>query len=129
MTRPGHDRGMTAYALAHLHHTSTHEDVIVYLERIQATLDPYGGHFLIHGPMVDVLEGEWPGTVVVIEFPGIDEARDWYASPEYQTILPLRTDHLRGDTILAPGVKPGHDAAEVAHVMRMTIADRLLQVS
>jgi uncharacterized protein (DUF1330 family) len=122
MTWPGHDRRMTAYALAHLHHSSLHADVIVYLERIQATLDPYRGRFLIHGPTVDVLEGEWPGTVVLIGFPGLDEARDWYASPAYQKILRLRTDHIRGETILAPGVKPGHDAAGVAHVMRMTIA-------
>jgi uncharacterized protein (DUF1330 family) len=122
MTRPGHDFGMTAYALAHLHHDSVHEDVIVYLERIQSTLDPFGGHFLIHGPQVDVLEGEWPGTVVLIEFPDIEDARGWYASAAYQKILLLRTDHIRGEAILAPGVSPGHSAAEVAAIMRLTIA-------
>jgi uncharacterized protein (DUF1330 family) len=113
---------MTAYALAHLRQNSVHEDVIVYLERIQSTLDPFGGHFLVHGPQVDVLEGEWPGTVVLIEFPGLEDARAWYASPAYQRILRLRTDHIRGEVILVPGVPVGHSAADVAAVMRLTVA-------
>jgi uncharacterized protein (DUF1330 family) len=67
---------MTAYALAHLHNPNPHPEVIDYIERIQATFDPYGGCFIVHGPeVVDVREREWPGTVVIIEFPGIDHAR------------------------------------------------------
>jgi uncharacterized protein (DUF1330 family) len=122
MTWSGQAFGMTAYALAHLRHSSVHDDVIVYLERIQSTLDPFGGHFLVHGPQVDVMEGEWPGTVVLIEFPGLEDARAWYASPAYQRILRLRTDHIRGEVILVPGVPVGHSAADVAAVMRLTVA-------
>jgi uncharacterized protein (DUF1330 family) len=51
---------MTAYALAHLHDPNLHPQVIDYIEQIQATLDPFGGRFLVHGPTVEVREGEWP---------------------------------------------------------------------
>jgi uncharacterized protein (DUF1330 family) len=113
---------MTAYALAHLHHTSTHEDIALYLERIQATMDPYGGHFLIHGPSVDVREGEWPGTVVLLEFPALADARAWYDSPAYREILALRTDHIRGDVLLVDGVPADHSAAKVAETLRLLVA-------
>ncbi|UJW29161.1 DUF1330 domain-containing protein [Saccharothrix sp. AJ9571] len=106
---------MTAYALAHLRRPETlHPGVFEYMKRVQATLDPFGGEFLVHGGQVEVVEGEWPGDLVLIAFPDIERARAWYASPAYQEILPLRTDHLDGDTLLVPGVSPGHQAAELA---------------
>jgi uncharacterized protein (DUF1330 family) len=58
-----------------------------YLERIDSTLEPYSGRFLIHGGDREVLEGTWPGAVVMIEFPGMAEAKSWYSSPAYQKIL------------------------------------------
>ncbi|WP_432253038.1 DUF1330 domain-containing protein [Streptomyces sp. HNM1019] len=108
-----------AYAFAHLHDRSPHPDVIEYLERIQATLDPFHGRFVIHGGTLEVVEGEWPGSVVLIEFPGgMAAAREWYASPAYQDILALRTDHIEGDVILVEGVGPGYDPLNRAEKLR-----------
>ena len=59
-----------AYAIAHLRTPQFNDDVLEYLERIQATLDPFGGRFLVHGADVEVIEGPWPGTIVILEFPG-----------------------------------------------------------
>ncbi|MER5743272.1 DUF1330 domain-containing protein [Streptomyces sp. NPDC059913] len=100
---------MTAYGFAHLHSTSTHPDIRTYLERIQATLDPFAGRFVIHGLPAEVLEGAWPGAMVLIEFPNLAEARAWYDSPAYQDILRLRTDHVTGDVVLVEGVGPDYD--------------------
>ena len=107
-----------AYALAHLHNPSPHPDIIEYLERIQATLDPYGGRFLVHGAEVDVKEGPWPGTIVIIGFPDFAAAQAWYASPAYQTILPLRTDHIDGSAVIVDGVAPDYDPAHTAARLR-----------
>ncbi|MBT2487361.1 DUF1330 domain-containing protein [Streptomyces sp. ISL-96] len=74
--------------------------------------------FLVHGTEVEVLEGEWPGYLVVIGFPDIEKARDWYDSEAYREILPLRTKHITGDVILAEGVAPGYDPADTAARMR-----------
>lgn len=113
---------MTAYALAHLYNRNLHAEVLEYIERIQATLDPYEGRFIVHGPSVDVREGEWPGTVVIIEFPTVDQARAWYESPPYQEILPLRTDNIEGTAIIVEGVPPDYDATATAAALRAQAA-------
>jgi uncharacterized protein (DUF1330 family) len=111
-----------AYAIAHLRDVRINDDVLDYIERIQATLDPFGGRFLVHGATVEVREGPWPGTVVVITFPDIDAARGWYDSPAYQEILHLRTDHIEGSAILVEGVAPGYDASRTAAALRAASA-------
>src|SRR6266571_3438445 len=109
---------MTAYALAHLRETGRRPEILEYMERIQATLDPFVGSFLVHGSNIDVREGAYAGTLVIIEFPDIAEARSWYESPAYQQILPLRARHIDGDVILVEGVEPGHDSAKMAAELR-----------
>jgi uncharacterized protein (DUF1330 family) len=87
-------------------------------ERIQSTLDPFGGRFIVHGVMPEAIEGEWPGTLVGIEFPDLEKARAWYESPAYQEILPLRTDHIPGEALLIDGVGPNYDASATAAALR-----------
>ncbi|WP_405567074.1 DUF1330 domain-containing protein [Streptomyces sp. NBC_01167] len=109
---------MPAYGFAHLRGRRNHPDIIEYLERIQTTLDPFAGRFVIHGPPVEVIEGTWPGSMVLIEFPSLAEARSWYDSPAYRAILRLRTDHIEGDLVLIEGVGPNDDPAERARTLR-----------
>jgi uncharacterized protein (DUF1330 family) len=109
---------MAAYALAHLRDTDRHPEILEYMEKIQATLDPFFGRFLVHGGDIDAREGAHPGTIVIIEFPRMVEARSWYRSPAYQEILPLRTRHIERDLVLVEGVEPGHDSAKMAAELR-----------
>jgi uncharacterized protein (DUF1330 family) len=109
---------MPAYALAHLRTPQINDEVLEYIERIQATLDPFDGQFLVHGAEVDVKEGPWPGTVVIIEFPDAGAAHAWYHSPAYQAILPLRTRNIDGSTLIVEGVAPGYDPAHTAAALR-----------
>jgi uncharacterized protein (DUF1330 family) len=104
---------MPAYAIAHLRRVTIGPAIVEYLQRIDATLDSYGGRFLIHGGPVDILEGEWIGDLVVIEFPNRENAHAWYAGPEYQAILRLRTDNAEGDTFIIDGVPEGYRGADV----------------
>jgi uncharacterized protein (DUF1330 family) len=104
---------MNAYAIAHLRDVRLGPDIVQYLERIDATLAPFGGHFIVHASSADVLEGEWPGAVIVIEFPDRASASAWYESPAYQEILPLRTNNADGTAILVDGVGPDHRATDV----------------
>ncbi|POX41441.1 DUF1330 domain-containing protein [Streptomyces sp. Ru73] len=109
---------MSAYAVAHLKNGSRHEDVLSYMERIQETMDPFGGRFLVHGTTVEVREGTWPGHLVMIEFPDLERARAWYDSPAYQELVPLRTRHIDADIVLAAGVPEGYEAAHTAAAAR-----------
>ncbi|TDC66391.1 DUF1330 domain-containing protein [Micromonospora sp. KC207] len=109
---------MTAYAFAHLRKAPVHAEVLKYMERIQATLAPFGGRFIVHGGTIDVLEGNWPGDVVIIEFPDMTKARSWYHSSIYQEIKPLRTNHLAGEVILVEGVEANHSSSQMAAELR-----------
>ncbi|GGL07932.1 DUF1330 domain-containing protein [Nocardia jinanensis] len=109
---------MTAYAIAHLQAADPHPEIAEYIERIPTTFEPFGGRFLVHAAQHEVKEGVWPGFVVVIGFPGMDEARAWWDSPAYRDIAPLRSRHIVGDIILVDGVAADYDPAATATAMR-----------
>ncbi|MCD2116539.1 DUF1330 domain-containing protein [Rhodococcus pyridinivorans] len=44
------------------------------------------------------------------KFPDVDRARSWYESPEYQAILPLRTENSEGWAVVVQGTPPGYRA-------------------
>jgi uncharacterized protein (DUF1330 family) len=51
----------------------------------------YGGKYLARGGAVAMLEGEMhPHRVVILEFPSLEQARLWYASPEYAKAIAAR---------------------------------------
>jgi uncharacterized protein (DUF1330 family) len=104
---------MSGYAVAHMHEVSMGQPIVEYLERIDATLAPFGGHFIVHGGQVEVLEGSWPGALIVIEFPDRDQASAWYCSDAYQAIVTLRTGNSRSDVILVDGVGRDHRATDI----------------
>ena len=104
---------MPAYAVAHMLEVSMGPAIVEYLRRIDGTLEPYGGRFIVHGGDFKVMEGSWPGFLIVIEFPDRAHADGWYASAAYQEIATLRTDNSRSDLILIDGVEPGHRGADV----------------
>lgn len=96
---------MTAYAIGLLDDLDFGPDIVTYLERIDATLEPYGGAFLVHGTRPEVKEGVFPGDCVVIGFPSIEHARGWYDSEAYAKLIPLRARHSRSTVLLLDGVK------------------------
>jgi len=104
---------MTAYAVAVLRDVSFGPDIVRYLEQIDATLAPFGGRFVVHGGRKTVLEGSFPGDLIAISFPDHERALAWYASPAYQTILPLRTANAAGDVVLVDGVPVDHRATDI----------------
>jgi uncharacterized protein (DUF1330 family) len=104
---------MPAYAVAHMLEVSMGPAIVEYLRRIDGTLEAFGGRFIVHGGDFQVMEGSWPGYLIVIEFPDRAHAHGWYASPAYQEILGLRTGHSRSDIILIDGVDPAHRATDV----------------
>jgi uncharacterized protein (DUF1330 family) len=104
---------MTAYAIGRLRDVTVGTEIKAYLASIDGTLAPFEGQFIIHGGARTVLEGEWAEDLIVIAFPDLAHARNWYESPAYQRILALRTGNSSGDVILIEGVAPGHKAADV----------------
>ncbi|KAA6459107.1 DUF1330 domain-containing protein [Acidobacteria bacterium AB60] len=104
---------MRTLAIAELRDIKLGPSIVEYLTRIEETLKPFGGRYLVHGSAIETLEGSWSGDLVIIEFPDGHKARGWYNSAAYQAIRPLRTDNSQGDVILVNTVPPGHRALDV----------------
>lgn len=75
-----------------------------YSRQVAATLEPYGGQFLVRGGEPEALEGTAPERVVVLAFPTAQQARAWYGSEGYSRIRPLRQQMASGHLLLVNGV-------------------------
>ena len=110
---PAHTGPMTTYAVGILQDVKIGPPIVEYLERIDVTLAPFDGHFIVHGGRPEMLEGASPGTLIVIEFPDRAAAEGWYHSPAYQAIVRLRTENSKSTAFLIDGVGPDHVATDV----------------
>jgi uncharacterized protein (DUF1330 family) len=104
---------MSAYAVGLLRNVRVNEGIVAYLHGIDATLEPFGGRFIIHGGPREILEGTASDDLIVIAFPTIEAARSWYASPAYQALVPLRTQGAEGEVFLIQGVDGAHRATDI----------------
>jgi uncharacterized protein (DUF1330 family) len=104
---------MTAYAIGHLSDVTLNQGIVDYLRGIDATLAPFEGRFIIHGGSKEDLEGRFSGDLIVISFPDLQTARDWYNSPAYQALVPLRQQGADGRIFLIDGVDGDHRATDV----------------
>ncbi len=78
-----------------------------YRKRVGATVEAFGGRFLVRGGDPVRLEGEGPTRrTVVLEFDSPARAKEWYHSKQYQEVLPLRLRAARTDAYLLTGATP-----------------------
>ncbi len=76
-----------------------------YQAAVPKVIERHGGRFIVRGGAVEVLEGEAPaGRIVVIEFPSKAAVEAFYASPEYQEIIPLRQAASKGSMLAVEGL-------------------------
>jgi uncharacterized protein (DUF1330 family) len=75
-----------------------------YREGVFATVELYGGRYVILGGNCEVVEGDWrPTFPVMIEFSSLEQAKRWYASSEYEPLLKLRLESTRGNALFLDG--------------------------
>lgn len=75
-----------------------------YRKMVAPTIVQYGGRFLVRGGKIESKEGGWtPPRFVIVEFPSMERAREWYHSPEYAPALALRQKASRSRLIIAEG--------------------------
>ena len=96
---------MPAYVIFDIH-VDDPDAYAPYRERAGATVEAYGGRYLVRGGDHEVVEGDWDvERVVVLEFPSAERAREWYHSPEYQEVAPIRHAASRSKGVLVAGVE------------------------
>jgi uncharacterized protein (DUF1330 family) len=93
---------MTTYLITHLRipNDVPNEAGLSYLEQVEDTLTPFGGLYLAQGAPAVIKEGGWEGSVVLMQFPDRAAVDGWYASEDYQRILPLRLGSSVSDTVI-----------------------------
>jgi uncharacterized protein (DUF1330 family) len=78
-----------------------------YQAMVPASLELYGGKFLIRGGAVEKLEGDWePSRFVVIEFDSVEQAKRWWDSDEYRQARNLRQETSESKMIVVEGCSP-----------------------
>jgi uncharacterized protein (DUF1330 family) len=96
---------MAAYVVAEI--TINNEEMMKEYRPIAAVaLAKHGGRILALGTP-ETLEGAWQSPrMVVVEFPDIETARRWFASPEYAPAKAIRSKAALAEVLVLDGVKP-----------------------
>ena len=77
----------------------------VYRTRAADAIHKFGGRYLARLGEIQTLEGTWnPKMIVVVEFPSLERAREWYRSPEYAHALEVHDKALNRNLILLDGI-------------------------
>jgi len=92
------------YVIAELTVTNPGAEFQEYRDKVVATVEAFGGRFLVRGGDPSLLEGDPPhGRAVILEFDSPEQAQAWYDSPAYQAILTLRLRNATTRLLLAAG--------------------------
>ena len=76
-----------------------------YAKVAGATVERYGGRYLVRGGKAEKLEGSLePKRFVVLEFPSSERARAWWESDEYRAPKAIRQGASICDGVLVEGV-------------------------
>ena len=76
-----------------------------YRQRISATIEAFGGRYLVRGGATGVLEGDFaPNRLVILEFPDMARLKAWYQSPEYLPLIELRQRTTTSTLVAVDGV-------------------------
>ena len=94
---------MKAYVIVEVSIT----DQIIYEEYKKltpATIAAYDGKFLVRGGRPETLEGDWqPERMVVVEFPSVERAKEWWSSDQYSKAKAIRQQAAHTKMLIVEG--------------------------
>ena len=77
-----------------------------YGRQVGPTVESYGGQYLVRGGRLNIVEGDWrPVLPVIIEFPSLEQAYQWYESKDYKELRALRARAAKLNAVFIEGVK------------------------
>ena len=98
--------GPKGYILAEINVTNP-EPYQAYIAEAGPLVAKLGGKYLVRGGRNKSREGAAPaGRLVILEFASFEAAQAFYDSPEYQAILPMRTENATSRVIVMEGYAP-----------------------
>ncbi len=78
----------------------------IYKTLAQAAIAQYGGRYLVRGGAAEILEGSWKNVprLVIVEFDSVEQAKRFYASPEYQAARTARQEAAEMNMLVVAGI-------------------------
>jgi uncharacterized protein (DUF1330 family) len=99
---------MSAYLIVDISAIHDEQTYARYRQQVSPGLSAAGGEYLARGSEIDVLEGDWrPSRIVVVRFGSMQAAKQWWASPQYAQIRQMRQASTRTNMILVNGCAGG----------------------
>jgi len=94
---------MSAYVIVEVS-IHNHKEYEEYKKLTPASITEYGGRFVIRGAKTESLEGDWnPERIVVLEFPTVERAKEWWNSNEYAPAKKIRHQTATSKMIVVQG--------------------------
>ena len=76
-----------------------------YRKLVPATVEAYGGKYIVRGGASEVVEGGWtPHRTVIIEFDNFEQAQAWHSSDVYAGPKQMRIDSTNSSVIIVDGL-------------------------
>jgi uncharacterized protein (DUF1330 family) len=76
-----------------------------YKKLTPASIAAYDGRFVVRGGKTESLEGEWqPDRMVVLEFPSVERAKEWWTSEQYSKAKAIRQRTAKTKMLVVEGV-------------------------
>ena len=76
-----------------------------YKNLASATVEKYGGKYIVRGGRTEVLEGDWnPKRIVLLEFESAQRAKEWLNCQEYREPRKMRHRTAKTNMIVVEGV-------------------------
>ncbi|HXB84088.1 MAG TPA: DUF1330 domain-containing protein [Candidatus Acidoferrum sp.] len=98
---------MSAYVIVNVN-TRDHVEYEHYKRMAAEAVTNFGGRYLVRGGRMQVLEGSWePTRIVVLEFDSYERASEWWHSAEYAPAKALRQRLSETDLLIVDGYSPG----------------------
>ena len=96
---------MAAYVIVRVE-VSDKEQYKKYIALTPASITKFGGRFIVRGGETISLEGdEDKRRIVILEFPTLKRAEEWYHSEDYQAAKKVRAGAAEAEFIVSPKAK------------------------
>ena len=96
---------MSTYLIVDQKGITDPETMKTYAAGVVATVEQYGGKFIVRGGDPETIEGDWPAKrIIMIEFADRAALKAWYDSPEYADLKAMRIASSNANLIAVDGV-------------------------
>lgn len=95
---------MPAYVIVDVN-IKNHEVYEEYKKLTPGSIAAFNGKFIARGGKTETIEGNWvPGRIVILEFPSVRHAKDWWSSGIYAGAKKIRQMSADTKMIFVDGI-------------------------